>query len=143
MGPVMITVRTLGPGDEAVVAAAAKLFEHPPTPAWTTEFLTSAGHHLLFAFDGDHAIGFASCVEMAHPDKGRELFLYELGVAEHAREQGVGRSLVDACLDLARSLGCYGAWTVTEGGNEAAKATYEAAGAVAEPETVTAVWHWG
>ena len=42
-----------------------------------------------------------SGVETMHPDKGTEMFLYELDVAEGPR-QGVGRALVAALADLAR-----------------------------------------
>jgi len=137
-----IEIRVLGPGDEAVVIAAAGLFDEPPTPGWTESFLTTSGHHLLVAFDGDDAVGFVSCVELLHPDKGRELFLYELSVAEEVRRRGIGRALVDAGLDLARRLGCYGAWTATEDDNAAALATYRSTGATADPTTVTEVWDW-
>ena len=136
------TIRRMGPGDEAIVLAGGGLFDDAPTPEWTADFLASPGHHLLMALDGDRAIGFVSCVEMVHPDKGRELFLYELGVAEGHRRSGVGRGLVDAALELARELGCYGAWTATEDDNAAALATYRSAGAEADTTTVTEVWDW-
>lgn len=137
-----VEIRRLGPGDEALVLAAAELFDDPPTLAWTTEFLARQGHHLLVAVEGDDALGFVSCVEMCHPDKGTEVFLYELGVDERARRRGIGRQLVDAGVALARELGCYGAWTITEDDNEAALATYRSAGAEADPTSVTQVWDW-
>jgi aminoglycoside 3-N-acetyltransferase I len=137
-----VTIRPLRSGEEAVVLAAGELFDHPPTAAWTADFLARPGHHLLFAFDGEDAVGFASCVEMTHPDKGTELFLYELGVADRAQRRGIGRQLVDAALDLAKGLGCYGAWTITEDDNPAALATYRAAGADPDPTSVTQVWDW-
>lgn len=137
-----VEIRPVQPGDDALVLAAAELFDHPPTPGWTADFLARAGHHLLFAFNGDEAVGFVSCVEMAHPDKGVELMLYELGVADHAQRRGIGRQLVDAAVALARDLGCYGAWTITEDDNTAALATYRSAGAEADPTSVTQTWDW-
>lgn len=125
----------LAPGDEAVVLAGAELFDAPPTEAWTTTFLASAGHHLLVALDGvaldgdEQPIGFVSGVETTHPDKGTEMFLYELAVLPANRNRGVGRALVEALADLARSRGCYGMWVGTEPDNAAAVTAYLAAGA--------------
>jgi ribosomal protein S18 acetylase RimI-like enzyme len=120
----------LAPGDEAVVLAGAELFDAPPTEAWTTTFLASEGHHLLVALDTDEQpIGFVSGVETTHPDKGTEMFLYELAVLPANRNRGVGRALVEALADLARSRGCYGMWVGTEPDNAAAVTAYLAAGA--------------
>ncbi len=137
-----ISVRRLGAGDDAVVLGAGHLFDAPPTPEWTADVLARPGHHLLVAFDGELAVGFATCVEMAHPDKGTELMIYELGVDEAARRRGTGRLLVQRSLELARELACYGAWTITEDDNAPALATYRSAGAEADATSVTQTWDW-
>jgi ribosomal protein S18 acetylase RimI-like enzyme len=134
-------VRRLGPGDEALVLAAPELFDHPPTTEATARFLSSDGHHLFLAFDGERAVGMVTGVEMTHPDKGTEMFLYELGVAEHARGRGVGRALVDALTEVARAHGCYAMWVLTDDDNAAALATYRSAGAVPdEPPARMLTW---
>jgi ribosomal protein S18 acetylase RimI-like enzyme len=135
-----VEIRRLGPGDEVVVAAAARLFDHPPLPDATRRFLNEPGHHLLMAFDGADAVGFVSGVEATHPDKGTELFLYELGVAEEARGRGVGRALTAALADLGRERGCYGMWVLTEEGNAAARRTYAAAGGRDRGPTIMVDW---
>ena len=123
-------IARLGPGDERIVLAGAELFDAPPAEAWTARFLSSEGHHLLVAVeDDDVPIGFVSGVETTHPDKGTEMFLYELSVLPAHRSRGVGRALVEALADLARSRGCYGMWVGTEPDNAAALAAYLAAGA--------------
>ena len=86
------------------------------------------GHHLLFASIDGVDVGFVSGVEMVHPDKGTEMFLYELGVDDAARGQGVGKALVAALRDLAVERGCYGMWVLTDHDNAAALATYRGAG---------------
>ena len=131
----------LAPGEEQVVLAGAELFDHPPTEAWTAKFLSSAGHHLLVAIGDDETpVGFASGVETTHPDKGTEMFLYELAVHPDHRRQGVGRSLVDSLAEVARSRGCYGMWVTTEPDNSAGLATYRAAGAGPPKACVTLSW---
>jgi ribosomal protein S18 acetylase RimI-like enzyme len=122
------------------VAGAAHLFDHPVRPDAVARFLTDPTHHLLLAVEGEQTVGFVTGVETTHPDKGTEMFLYELAVAEAHRRRGVGTQLVRALADLARRRGCYGMWVVTEPDNEAAQATYRAAGAPATDPTTTFVW---
>ena len=110
--------------------AASHLFDGPVTHHGAVAFLEAPRHHLLLALDDDddHAIGFVSGVEMTHPDKGTEMFLYELSVDEASRGQGVGAALVEALGAVARERGCYGMWVMTDHDNEAARRTYGAAG---------------
>jgi ribosomal protein S18 acetylase RimI-like enzyme len=111
------------------VGAAAPLFDGPPVSQATNAFLAEPRHHLLVALDDDgRTVGFISGVETTHPDKGTEMFLYELAVAEDARQRGIGRALTTSLADLARSRGCYGMWVGVDTDNPAAHATYHAAG---------------
>jgi ribosomal protein S18 acetylase RimI-like enzyme len=127
--------------DAAAVHRAADLFDSPPLAAATERFLAAPGHHLLFAYDeGGRAVGMISGVEMTHPDKGTEMFIYELGVAPAARLQGVGSRLVGALAEIARRNGCYGMWVGTESDNDAALATYRRAGADDEAPFVLLNW---
>ena len=80
----------IGPGEVPRVLAASALFDGPATAEHATRFLRSAGHHLLFAVVDGRDVGFVSGVETTHPDKGTEMFLYELGVDEAARGRGAG-----------------------------------------------------
>lgn len=133
-------IRVLRPGDDHLVAAASHLFDGPARPDATARFLADAGHCLLIAYEDDRAVGFVSGVEMTHPDKGTEMFLYELGVDEPFRARGIGRALVERLAALARGAGCYGMWGVTEHDNAAARATYEGTGGVPERGKVVEVW---
>lgn len=127
-------------GDEDVVVSAPELFDHAPTEEWTTRFLLSPGHHLVVAVEGDETVGFVSAVETTHPDKGTEMFLYELGVAPSARKRGVATELVRALAALAETRGCYGMWVAVDVDNVAALATYRRAGA--QDETACVVQSW-
>ena len=78
---------------------------------------------------------------MTHPDKGTEMFLYELAVDPAARNRGVGRALVRELADLARERRCYGMWVLTDDGNPAALRAYAAAGGMREhPDSVLVNW---
>jgi ribosomal protein S18 acetylase RimI-like enzyme len=135
-------IRRLGPGDDADVLAAADLFDAPPTPGWTRRFLAGHGHHLLMSFADGVGTGFVTGVELIHPDKGAEMFLYELGVHDDYRRQGIGRTLVTALADLARERGCYGMWVLTDDDNEAALGAYRAGGGGPPEPTVMLTWSW-
>src|SRR5919112_2494606 len=127
--------------DASAVHRAGDLFDSPPLPEPTERFLADPTHHLLLAYDSaDRAIGMISGIETTHPDKGTEMFIYELGVAPAARLQGVATALVRALADVARERGCYGMWGGTEPDNAAAQATYRKAGATEEAPFVLLNW---
>jgi ribosomal protein S18 acetylase RimI-like enzyme len=110
------------------VEAAAHLFDSPLLHEATGRFLADEGHHLLIAYVDGVPAGMISGVEMTHPDKGTEMFVYELGVEEPFRGRGIAKALVAALEEVARERGCHGMWVVTDEDNHAAHATYLAAG---------------
>lgn len=135
-------IRALGPGDDAAVVAAGELFDGPARAEATARFLAEPGHHLLVAYEDGVPAGFVTGVEVTHPDKGTEMFLYELAVAEGARRRGTGRALVEALAERARAAGCYGMWVLTDHDNEAAQRTYRAGGATRESSHLMLTWDW-
>ena len=126
----------LGPGDEDKVKQASGLFDGPARDKPTTRFLNDPNHHLLVAYEDGRPVGFVSGVELTHPDKGTEMFLYELAVDEAFRRRGIGRALAAALAGLARQRGCYGMFVLTDDDNQAAQATYRSAGAAREADRV-------
>ncbi|MGW5196131.1 GNAT family N-acetyltransferase [Streptomyces spiralis] len=141
-------------GTVAELSAAEHLFDDPVRPEWAERFLTAPGHHLFLAYadgeageDGEHAagapVGFVSGVETVHPDKGTEMFLYELGVAEPHRRRGIGRALVLRLADLGRELGCYGMWVGVDAGNDVALAAYRSAGGKDDGMCSVVTWDFG
>jgi ribosomal protein S18 acetylase RimI-like enzyme len=124
---------------EAVHEAGA-LFDATPRAEAVERFLADERHHLLIAYVDDIPAGMVTGVEMTHPDKGTEMFLYELGVDEPFRGRGIGPALVSALADLARECGCYGMWTITDEHNPAALSTYSRAGGKAEEKQVVFTW---
>jgi ribosomal protein S18 acetylase RimI-like enzyme len=122
------------------VASAAHLYDDAVRDDAVERFLADPTHHLLLAREGEDTVGFVSGMEMTHPDKGTEMFLYELAVDEQHRRLGVGTALVRALADLAQERGCYGMWVLTDADNDAALATYAAAGAEEPAPTVMPSW---
>lgn len=135
-------IRRMGAGDGALVLDARDLFDRPPDPAATARFLADPRHHLFMAFVGPEAVGFVSGLEMTHPDKGTEMFLYELAMAPAFRRRGLGSRLVGELAALARDRGCYGMWVLTDDANAAALRTYERAGGRRDVATRMLVWEW-
>jgi len=130
----------MGPGDHDDVIRASPLFDMPADREATRRFLESSIHHLLVAYEDDEPTGFVSGVELTHPDKGTEMFLYELGVDDRFRGRGIGKALVAALAELARAKGCYGMWVLTDEANDAGMATYRAAGGSRANDQVMVEW---
>jgi ribosomal protein S18 acetylase RimI-like enzyme len=120
--------------------AAEHLFDHAVKPEWAQRFLHQQGHHLFLAYVEGHPAGFISGVETVHPDKGTEMFLYELGVDEPYRRRGIGRALIERLAAVARDAGCYGMWVPVDEGNDPAVATYRSAGGVLEHKFEMLSW---
>jgi ribosomal protein S18 acetylase RimI-like enzyme len=130
----------LGPGDEAKVLEASELLDDAARLDATRRFLDEPGHHLLVAYVDDAPVGFVSGVELTHPDKGTEMFLYELAVAEPFQRRGIGGALVAELARIGRRAGCYGMWVLTDDANAAALATYQSTGASRDPDPVLLTW---
>jgi aminoglycoside 6'-N-acetyltransferase I len=131
---VPIEIRRLRPGDGAVLARVADgVFDEPVSAGLTAEFLADPRHHLVVALDDGVVVGFVSAVDYVHPDKPRELWINEVGVAPSHQRRGIARRLLDAMLAHGRTLGCTEAWLGTEETNVAARRLYESAGGEGEP----------
>src|SRR5918996_84441 len=122
-------LRRLNLGDEEAVPPPRVHFQTPPQRGGAPRLLPDPRPHPLVAYDGaSRPLGFVSGVEVTHPDKGTEMFLYELAVDEPVRRRGIGRALVEALATVARERGCYGMFTLADDDNGAARAAYASAG---------------
>ena len=126
--------------DVADVLAASALFDGPALPEWAADFLAAPRHHLLVAYVDGTPAGMITGVEMTMPDKGTEMFLYELGVDPAYQRRGIGRALADALVAIAVEHGCYGMWVLTDHDNDAALATYRGSGADETEQTTMLTW---
>ncbi|MGH1555825.1 GNAT family N-acetyltransferase [Streptomyces sp. L7] len=130
----------------AEVAAAEYLFDGPVRAEWAERFLTAGGHHLFLAYDSDGGgeeptpVGFVSGVETTHPDKGTEMLLYELAVAEPYRRRGLGRALVRRLDALAAGAGLLRDVGADRHRNDVALATYRSAGGKDDGSCSVVTW---
>lgn len=137
----MVTIERVD--DAELVTAASHLFDGPAKVDATRRFLDEPTHHILLALDdARRPVGMVTGVLTTHPDKGTEMFLYELAVDEGSRQQGIGAALVRALADLAKQHGCYGMWVLTDDDNAAALATYNAGGADESSSHVMLTWNF-
>ena len=136
-------IRRIRSGEHEAVVEASPLFDSPVDGPTATRFLDAEGHVLFIAYADEAPVGFVSGVEMTHPDKGTEMLLYELAVADDARREGIGSALVTALRDFASDRGCYDMWVLTDADNSAALATYAASGAGEPSAHVMLTWDLG
>ena len=119
----------LGSGDDAVLASVAPgLFDNPVDPSLAKQFLADPRHHMAVAIEAGVVVAFASGVDYIHPDKPREFWINEVGVAPTHRGRGLGKAVLAALLEHVRGLGCREAWVLTDTDNPAANALYRSLG---------------
>lgn len=88
-------------------------YRAPDVPAmrgWFASILGQPGELLLAALEGDQVLGYARCVIKDTPANPfvfpqRSLYLDQICVREAHRDHGIGRALVAAVFDRARTLG--------------------------------------
>ncbi len=119
---------------DALERAGDAVFDHRVQRAWLADFFANPANLLAIAVADGEVVGMASGVVYVHPDKPRQLFVNEVGVAEGYRRRGVGARLLRALLGRGRELGSTEAWVAAEEDNRAARALYAAAGGAEEAE---------
>jgi ribosomal protein S18 acetylase RimI-like enzyme len=142
MPPESLEIRLLTPADLAVLERALPdVFDYPINRTLAEEFLAAPDNMLAVAVQAGTVVGMASGIVYVHPDKPRQLFINEVGVAEGVRRQGIGQRLVQALLAEARKRGCTEAWVATEEHNEPARALYESLQGKEDPDRAI-VYTW-
>ena len=124
-----VEIKVLRRGDESVLANVAPgVFDNPVDPALAREFLGDARHHIAVAIEEGVVIGMASGVHYIHPDKPPEMWINEVGVSPAHRGRGLGKSVLNVLLDVARAHHCKIAWVLTHRDNPSAMKLYSSAG---------------
>lgn len=104
-------------------------------------FLQDERHHIVIASDDAMIVGFVSAVDYFHPDKARELWINEIGVAPGWRGNGIAKRLMALMLEHGQKIGCTEAWVLSEPDNGPANALYRSLASAADPEPTTATMH--
>jgi ribosomal protein S18 acetylase RimI-like enzyme len=121
-----VEIKRLTTGDEALLEhVAADVFDEAIDPKLLTAYLAEANHHMIVAIKDSEVVGQIRAVVHKHPDRPDELYIDNLGVTPSLQRQGIATKLLDAMLELGKSLGCAEAWLATEKDNRQAKGFYE------------------
>lgn len=120
---------------------AEAVFDAAISPESLALFLQDDRHHLAVATTDELVIGIVSAVDYIHPDKARELWINEVGVAPMWRGKGLAKQLMSAMIDHGRATGCSEAWVLTEPDNLAANALYRSVATASDPEPAPAIMH--
>lgn len=124
-----IEIRLLAPGDLAILLrAGTDVFDNPIDPDLARAYLEHPDYLIALALDGEAVVGMATGLFYFHPDKPRDFWVNEVGVAQSHHRRGIGKAVTKALLDAARARGATYAWVGTESDNVPAKALYKALG---------------
>jgi aminoglycoside 3-N-acetyltransferase I len=131
-----ITLRRLGPDDHALLLRLNAMFAEafgdddtyrgaPPDESWAREALGRANVIALVALDGEAVLGGLVAYELDKLERRRrEVYLYDLAVAESHRRQGIATRLIDHLRAIARERGAWVVYVQADYGDEPAIALY-------------------
>lgn len=129
MIPPSIEVRLLSPDESRVLdSVAPDVFDHAVEPRFVDAFFRDPRSMIAVAIDDGVVVGMATAFTYVHPDKPRQLFINEVGVAPPYQRRGLGSALVAALLERAKQMGCVEAWVATEEENTPARLLYQSLG---------------
>lgn len=130
------TLHRLGPDDHALLLRLNAMFAEafgddetytgaPPDEAWAREALGRPGLIALVALDGEAVVGGLVAYELDKLERRRrEVYLYDLAVAEAHRRQGIATQLIDHLRAIARERGAWVVYVQADHGDEPAIALY-------------------
>lgn len=131
-----ITLQRLGAEDHALLLRLNALFAEafgdaetylgaPPDAAWARETLGRAGVVALVALEGEQVVGGLVAYELDKLERRRrEVYLYDLAVAESHRRRGIATRLIDQLRAIARERGAWVVYVQADYGDEPAIALY-------------------
>jgi aminoglycoside 3-N-acetyltransferase I len=123
-------------GDIAFVRAALDLLgeafddraaysANQPDDAWLTDLLGSADFAFLVARDGAKPVGALAAYVLRKFEQARkEIYIYDLAVAEHRRREGIATALIAELQKIAAKIGAWVIFVQADHGDDPAIALY-------------------
>ena len=127
-----VTIRLLWLCDEALVEAAAQLFDHKPLPEQTRAFLASDREFMWLALKEGLPVGFVSATSILHPDKPPHLFVNELATHQDHWRRGIATRLMRVVEQFGRENDLWPIWVAAEGDDAQAISFYRSLGDMEE-----------
>lgn len=135
-----ITCRRLGPADLADLRALNVLFgeafedpetygAHPPDDGYLSDRLSHNHIHVVVAHIGGELVGGLVAYELDKFESvRREMYIYDLAVAEPHRRRGVAKALIGLLQQIAAERGAWVIFVQADYGDDPAIALYESLG---------------
>ena len=139
-GATPFSVRTLAPGDVALLEAMSAMFGEAfgepetyggarPRPAYLERLLGGPGFVAIAALEGDEVIGGLAAYVLPKFERERsEVYIYDLAVAEVHRRQGIATALIRELQAVAAARGAWVIYVQADHGDEPAIALYSGLG---------------
>lgn len=131
------SIRKLGPDDVELAQQMLRLFHEafekedaePPAPKYLQSLLARQDFHAVVALRGQKVVGGLTAYELEMLTReARELFIYDVAVAQLHRRGGIGRALLEAARELCVERGLCAMYVAASADEEHAVRFYEAAG---------------
>ena len=101
----------------------------PPAGAYLTEVLAKDHVIALVAMAGEEVVGGLVAYELDKLEQARrEIYIYDLAVAEGHRRRGIATALIERCRDIAAGRGAWVVYVQADYGDAPAVALYEKMG---------------
>ena len=71
------------------------------------DYVSCKDKQILLAVDKSKIVGLASVVFLPRLNQKLELWIPELVVDKNYRKKGIGKSLIQSCIDIAKKKGCF------------------------------------
>lgn len=112
-----------------VFGEAATYAGNPPDDAWLMDLLGGEDFIFLAASDGDAVVGaLAGYVLRKFEQARKEIYIYDLAVAESRRREGIATALIAEVQRIAAAIGAWVIFVQADYGDDPAIALYEKLG---------------